>query len=327
MARNDFNGDGRSDIPWVLRMDEEYHAAVTNWLATPDGGFVSNDAHAFRWLTAWEPYRYVATGDFDGDGRTDVLHRTNSLPFEPPHYYMAGMATAQGGWSDGGANFTIADPRWQVAGTGDFNGDGRDDILWRHDNGSIGNWLVAANGGFAYNAAAGITHVSADWKIASIGDFNGDGRDDTIWRHDNGQFGTWLANASGVLSYNEAGGIMSASTEWKIAGTGDFNDDGRDDILWRNSSTGEFGNWLADSNGSFAYNAAGGINSAPLEWKIADIGDYNGDGRDDILWRHDDGSIGNWLATASGGFAYNAAAGITPADTTWQVQVPDYMFP
>ena len=38
-----------------------------------------------------------------------------------------------------------------VANSGDFNGDGRDDILLRHDNGTMTNWLGQANGGFFSN--------------------------------------------------------------------------------------------------------------------------------------------------------------------------------
>jgi hypothetical protein len=29
---------------------------------------------------------------------------------------------------------------WHIAGTGDFNGDGKTDILWRNDNGNVGTW-------------------------------------------------------------------------------------------------------------------------------------------------------------------------------------------
>ncbi|MDP5279710.1 hypothetical protein Q9Q95_12320, partial [Sphingomonas sp. DG1-23] len=30
-------------------------------------------------------------------------------------------------------------------------------------------------------------------------------------------------------------------------------------------------------------------------WHIEDVGDYNGDGKSDILWRHDDGATFMWL--------------------------------
>jgi hypothetical protein len=38
---------------------------------------------------------------------------------------------------------------------GDFNGDGRSDILWRNADGTISNWLVDANLSFGAFALAG----------------------------------------------------------------------------------------------------------------------------------------------------------------------------
>uniref|UniRef100_UPI001178BCC8 FG-GAP repeat domain-containing protein n=1 Tax=Calothrix rhizosoleniae TaxID=888997 RepID=UPI001178BCC8 len=64
----------------------------------------------------------------------------------------------------------------------------------------------------------------------------------------------------------------------------DFNGDGRADILWRNSNTGE--NYLWMMNGTtiirggslFTVNASG--------WYVDELGDFNGDNRADILWRN-----------------------------------------
>jgi len=58
-------------------------------------------------------------------------------------------------------------------------------------------------------------------------------------------------------------------------------------------------------------------------WKIVAIGDYNGDGKDDLLWRHGSGEAGEWLATGSGDFAYNGA--IPTLDPSWQIQSPDIL--
>ena len=33
-------------------------------------------------------------------------------------------------------------PGWQIKGTGDFNGDGKSDITWQHDNGTPAVWLM-----------------------------------------------------------------------------------------------------------------------------------------------------------------------------------------
>ena len=201
----------------------------------------------------------------------------------------------------------------------DFNGDGKSDILWRNESGQFSNSFAQNNGSFVANSAAA-NFASTDWKVVGTGDFNGDGRSDILWRSNSGQFGTWLANANGGLTYNATAGLVSVTNDWKIVGVGDFNGDGRSDILWR-SDSGQFGTWLASPNGSFAYNAAAGLTTVDLNWQIAGIGDYNGDSRDDILWRNSGGDFGTWLANTNGSFTYNGAAvGIASLDISWKIQ-------
>jgi hypothetical protein len=63
-----------------------------------------------------------------------------------------------------------------------------------------------------------------------------------LWRNDNGQVALWLMNGTNLLG----GGVVgpgSASTDWAVAGSGDFNGDVRDDILWRNDN-GQIATWL-----------------------------------------------------------------------------------
>jgi hypothetical protein len=62
----------------------------------------------------------------------------------------------------------------------------------------------------------------------------------------------------------------------------DFNGDGKQDLLWRHTSTGQVGVWLM--NGSAA-TAAATIGSPALTWSIANTGDFDGDRKSDILWQ------------------------------------------
>ena len=62
----------------------------------------------------------------------------------------------------------------------------------------------------------------------------------------------------------------------------DFDGDGNQDLLWRNTYTGQVGIWLM--NGSTA-TAAVVIGSPPLSWVIINTGDFDGDGKSDILWQ------------------------------------------
>ena len=185
----------------------------------------------------------------------------------------------------------------------DFNGDGRSDILWRSNGGVITNWLGQANGTFAGNTANANLNVGPDWQIAGLGDFNGDGRDDVLWRRSNGQVSEWLGTANGGFGTNSAV-AHNVGLDWHVAGIGDFNGDGRDDVLWRRDN-GQLTKWLSTNDGRFASNSAV-ANNVGLDWDIAGIGDFNGDGRDDVLWRRNNGQMSEWLGTASGSFASNS---------------------
>ena len=160
------------------------------------------------------------------------------------------------------------------------------------------------------------------WKVAGVGDFNGDGRDDILWRNDNGQLSNWLGQANGGFVANDANALVNVSTSWKVIGVGDFNGDNRDDILWR-SDTGALSNWLGQANGGFAGNDANAFANVALNWHVAQVGDFNGDGRDDILWRSDTGGFSNWLGTDTGRFTPNDANALTNVPTAWHVQDPD----
>ena len=116
----------------------------------------------------------------------------------------------------GGVELKFAPSVSSTYGAGDFNGDGRSDILWRNDNGALSDWLGTANGGFASNDANAFRPVPTDWHVAGTGDFNGDGRDDILWRHDSGALSDWLGTASGGFASNDANAFHQVSTAWHI---------------------------------------------------------------------------------------------------------------
>jgi hypothetical protein len=232
------------------------------------------------------------------------------------------LGLANGGFHDNAANgYTNVPTAWQVAGTGDFNGDGIADILWRNStSGDMSDWLGLANGGFHDNAANGYTNVPLAWQVAGAGDFNGDGYADILWRNTTtGAMTDWLGLANGGFHDNAANAYTRVPLAWQVAGVGDFNGDGSSDILWRNSSTGAMSDWTGMSNGGFHDNAANAYTNVPTSWHVAAIGDYNGDAIDDILWRNDNGNMTDWLGAANGGFVDNGANAYTNVPTSWHV--------
>ena len=135
-------------------------------------------------------------------------------------------------------------------------------------------------------------------------DFNGDGFSDILWRANDGTTTNWLGQANGGFADNWNVFNRNPGTNWQVAGTGDFNGDGLDDILWR-ANDGTTTNWLGQANGGFADNWNVFNRNPATNWQVAGTGDFNGDGRVDILWRANDGTTTNWLGQANGGFADN----------------------
>jgi VCBS repeat protein/hemolysin type calcium-binding protein len=97
---------------------------------------------------------------------------------------------------------------------GDFNADGRSDVLWRHVDGSLAIWQMngaAVAGGGVFSAGPG-----AFWRVADTGDFNGDGRDDILWRGIDGSLAVWQMNGTTVAG----GGVVGAiTTDWQVVAT------------------------------------------------------------------------------------------------------------
>jgi hypothetical protein len=311
-AHNDFNGDGLSDV--LLQND---NGTVRDWLGhftgpgQSDGSFVGNVAKV-NIVTDWH---IIGTGDFNGDGKVDVLLQNAN-----------GTVRDWLGQTDGsfvgniGKVNIVTGPEWHALGTGDFNGDGQADILWQNTNGTIREWLGQKDGSFAGN----IDHVNfipaAGEHVVGTGDFNGDGIDDILWQSDSGVVTDSLGQSDGSFVDNSAHVNINAGTSWHAIGTGDFNGDGLSDILWRNDN-GTIREWLGQSDGTFIGNTANVNFVPPTGAHVVAIGDYNGDAIDDILWSNN-GTITESLGTSNGSFVDNSAHVNITTGTDWHVQDP-----
>jgi len=202
-----------------------------------------------------------------------------------------------------GGSFTMAQNQsqsgsgWSIIGTGDFNGDGKTDVLWQNPStGVIG--AVLDNGSWQY---LGTEPLGQGWVMAGVGDFNGDGKADVLWEQPNsaypnyGVVGAWITGGNPQwLNLGQAD-----LTQWTLSGVGDFNADGKSDVLWEQPSTGLVGAWIT-TGGSPTWLALG---TAPLNatWMIEGVGDFNADGKGDVLWEQQStGIYGAWITNTPG---------------------------
>jgi len=267
-------GAGESDL---LLWRQASTGATYLW--TMSGSTVSSSVN----LGTSPDWSVIATGDFNGDGNTDLLWR-QAVTGATVMWLMNGSTISSATYLGGSTD-------WAVTATGDFNGDGKTDLIWRQaSTGATYMWLM--NG--ASTSSSALLGTSTDWSVTATGDFNGDGKADLIWRQaSTGATVMWLMNGASTLSSTLLG---TPSTDWSVVATGDFNGDGKTDLIWRQASTGATYMWLM--NGSTVLSSVN-LGTSP-DWSVVATGDFNGNGKSDLIWRQaSTGATVMWLMNGS----------------------------
>ena len=163
---------------------------------------------------------------------------------------------------------------------GDFDGDRRTDILWRHTTqGDI--WLWPMDGASRTAESYVRTISDTNWEIRAIADFNGDGKADLMWRNKtNGQLYFWPMNGARPQGETYVGTV---STAYDIVASGDFNGDGKADLLWRHLAGGDVWIWLMDGATSVDEVYIDRVDPAYVVMGVADL---DADGKADIVFHH-----------------------------------------
>jgi len=239
----------------------------------------------------WSPL----IGDFDGNGNDDVVvwdlfEGDWYVALSDGESFIPQCGTGDYTWLKSWA----VGPYW-VPLVGDFNGDGKDDVIvWDLFE---GDWYVALSDGEGFIPDKGLGNYKwlKSWAkgfhlIPLVGDFNSDGKDDVaFWDPLQGNWQVALSDGSRFIPQpgpEDSCWLKSwaVGDKWQAL-VGDFNGDGIDDILVIDVSKGEWN--VALSNG-FQFRPTGNSFKPWAAGKDMQpfVGDFNGNGKTDILARH-----------------------------------------
>ena len=246
-ARFDANVDVHDDLDGAVSLKGSKNA--TGW--GEDHGAFNFSATGNRFDTDYSSE--LATGDFDGDGRTDIFVANGTA------WYV----------SRGGVEpwqlLHPSDKRVRDLGFADMNGDGITDVVWRAPDGALG-YLA---GGFG--AVVPLTTAPVPMAELRFGDFDADGRTDIFRREASGQWMIWYGRT------RDWAAAQSSSLPLKALRFGQFDGRPGTDVVAALSDQ-----WAVSSSATTQWARLNAPLHRSLEYAVA--ADFDGDGRDDLAF-------------------------------------------
>lgn len=221
----------------------------------------------------------------------------------------------------------------------DLDRDGHSDLIFQNGAGQVYTWLMDGTGSaVSFSTGSGLKPGSkfiysgalGDWKLKGRGDLNGDGIPDLIFQNSVGQVAVWFLDGTGnTVNFSTGSGLKPGSKllyagglgDWSIKAVGDVNGDGKDDLVFQNGM-GQIYVWFLDGSGNDVNFATGRglkpgskfIYGAGLgDWKIAGMGDLNGDGINDFVFRNSSGQVFAWFLDGTGNAVHwGTGSGLKP---------------
>jgi len=241
----------------------------------------------------WEEgHSELELGDANGDGHLDLLSvgdHGNPHVNSTEHGIICYLGDGAGTWTA----HQFGNFGYGGTGLGDLNRDGFLDVAWgiHHDwpASGLGSKLLGAalgdgTGTFWTQWDEGMPAAGEDWGMfaTALADFDGDGWLDLVSQSFGGSNGIQVYRNHGDGTWSHAYGLPGGSVYYTIE-TGDFNADGYLDFAGTRSTGSVF---LGDGGFGFTLHQTGIAGS----FQAVDVGDFDGDGRDDLLI--DQGSAG-----------------------------------
>ncbi|EKD50609.1 MAG: hypothetical protein ACD_62C00485G0001, partial [uncultured bacterium] len=270
----DFDGDAKTDILWRDLTTGELEIWFMSGITVASAATVSD----VRDLS----YALLQISDMNADGKTDILWEDSTGALDV--WFMDGTTISST------LTFGVPASGLTLKGTGDFNADGYVDLLLLNETTSF--MTIMRKFSSTIVSTTFTPYLGTDFTIVGLGDFNADGKADIVSRRTvftptaatrHGEIQLWFMNGA---SLSAKGYFGTLALPWSLAGIGDFDKDGTDDLFFRNTITQEQRMWEINSSTSRLLHII-----APVAYpNAADIiteklADFDGDGDVDILMR------------------------------------------
>lgn len=158
-----------------------------------------------------EGWRLISFADIYGDGTRDFFFQNRDGRLSA--WLMKGNVLAA---SSSLNPARVEDSRWKLAGSVDVDGDHHPDLLFQHEEGTLGYWRLSGLR-LIQPGLLEPSHPGAGWKVAAVQDFDLDGTRDLMFQHEDGSLGIWYMQG---LRMREAHFVSPSNpgAHWRVAG-------------------------------------------------------------------------------------------------------------
>ena len=253
--------------------------------------------------------------DMNGDGKPDLVWRNYDTTGADAGKTVVWFMDKDKILSTTTLATKVIDPNWHIVGAGDFDGDGKVDLAWaNYATKTIAIWYMSggnttdlvSSGNVKLNASDTNTAIIPDgWRIQAVGDMDGNGKAELIWRKitGDGALAYWSTSSTQLTPTTRNVYIDTINTQtllptnsladqsFQIYAAGDLNSDGKTDLVWAdlaragNAATRVYvWNMNNTTRLSDKIMETFGGNLAP--WKISGLGDMDSDGKLDIVYKY-----------------------------------------
>lgn len=255
-VRNDVGGDGKTDLL--------FHNASLRQLLYYEVDGVASQSGLYGGIGVG--YTIGAAGDVNADRKVDLIWTSAARDL-----YL---------WAGTGAGFSSIrigtyPSGWALIGAGDIDGDKRSDLLFHNPTLRQFSYRIMRGASVVRSALFG--GVGGGYRVGATGDVNADGKLDLIWTSAARDLYLWAGNGNTFTSIR----IGTYPSGWTLVGAGDIDDDGRSDLLFHNIGTGQFSYRIM--RGASVVRAAL-LNDPGSGHRVGSTGDFNSDGKLDLMW-------------------------------------------